>query len=78
MIQIVEIFYYIYLVLILISPVIFGVTAYMHIKKKGTERRRKVFLFLSIFLLLLDTYHLIGSNHQRKQWDEMEKNEDKQ
>lgn len=75
MIQLVEITYYIYLVLIVISPIVFGVTIYLFLKKRGTEKSRKWLLILSIFLLLLDCYQLIGSVYQRKQWDEMEKKE---
>lgn len=74
-VQLVEFSYYIYLFLIVMSPIVFGITAYMHFKKRGSARIRKKLLIFSILLLLLDAYQLIGSVYQRKQWEEMEKNE---
>jgi hypothetical protein len=74
-IQVVEFTYYIYLFLIVTSPIVFGVTAYLHIKKIGSENTRKRLLIFSVLLLLLDAYQMIGSVYQRKQWEKMEKKE---
>lgn len=74
-IEIIEILYYVYWVLILLSPLVFGVTAYFFLRKKSTPKKRKALLIASIFLLLLDAYQFIGFAYQKKKWEEMEKAE---
>lgn len=72
-IEIIETLYYVYWVLILLSPIVFGVTVYFFLKKKSTPRKRKTLLIASIFLMLLDAYQFIGFAYQKKRWEEMEK-----
>lgn len=63
--------YYVFWMLILIAPVVIGITAYFFFKKKGTLKTRRLLLIASIFLSVLTIFQIVGSAQRKKMVEEM-------
>jgi Mn2+/Fe2+ NRAMP family transporter len=66
---------YIIWILIVICPLMIGITLYFVIRKKGTKNNRRRLIYISIILLIVTIFQLAASIYRKNLVEDMPREE---